>query len=221
MVLTPEQARSFYDRFGARQDAQAFYEDAALEDLIAHAAFERTEKMFEFGCGTGRLALTLLREHLPVSATYLGVDLSQTMIDLASQRLHPYGERANIIHTDGAIRFPLPDNSVDRVVSTYVFDLLSDSDIRLAFAEAARVLVPGGKVCLVSLTRGITLASRIVTALWSVLSRLYAPLVGGCRPIVLLDHLDAQVWQLEYHHVVVRYGVPSEILIAVRRPDPA
>ena len=221
MVLTPEQARSFYDRFGSRQDAQAFYEDATLEDLIAHAAFERAGTVFEFGCGTGRLALSLLQKHLPASATYLGVDLSQTMVGLAGPRLHPYAERANVVHTDGAIRFPLPDNSADRVVSTYVFDLLSDADIQLALAEAARVLMPGGRVCLVSLTDGTTLVSRMVSAVWSALYHLHATLVGGCRPIVLLDHLDTQVWQLEYHHMVVRYGVPSEVLIAVRRPGPA
>jgi hypothetical protein len=38
MVLTRSQAQRFYDRFGKKQDAQAFYEDAALDDLIAHAA---------------------------------------------------------------------------------------------------------------------------------------------------------------------------------------
>ncbi|MEJ2728573.1 MAG: hypothetical protein P8185_08685 [Deltaproteobacteria bacterium] len=47
MVLTRSQARIFYDRFGKKQDTQAFYEDAALDDLIAHA-----ERVFEFGCSS-------------------------------------------------------------------------------------------------------------------------------------------------------------------------
>ena len=60
MVLTRSQAQTFYDRFGRKQDAQAFYEDGALDDLIDHAAFEQVEKVFELGCGTGRFASRLL-----------------------------------------------------------------------------------------------------------------------------------------------------------------
>jgi hypothetical protein len=40
MVLTHSQAQAFYDRFGKRQDSQAFFEDAALDELISHGAFE-------------------------------------------------------------------------------------------------------------------------------------------------------------------------------------
>jgi hypothetical protein len=38
MALTRYQAQYFYDRFGKKQDIQAFYEDAALDNLIAQAA---------------------------------------------------------------------------------------------------------------------------------------------------------------------------------------
>jgi ubiquinone/menaquinone biosynthesis C-methylase UbiE len=214
MVLTRSQAQSFYDRFGKKQDAQAFYEDAALNDLIAHAAFGHAEKVFELGCGTGRFALNLLAKHLPLSATYLGADLSQTMTDIAEQRISPYKERAKVVRSDGSMHFPLPGDSVDRVVSTYVFDLLSDTDIHEALSESCRVLMPGGKLCLVSLTKGVTIASRIVSALWSALFSIHAPLVGGCRPIRLNSFFDQHCWSVEYRNVVTRFGVPSEVLIA-------
>lgn len=185
MVLTRAQAQAFYDRFGKKQDAQAFYEDSALDDLIAHGAFAQAEHVFELGCGTGRFASCLLSKHLSPSASYLGIDLSQTMIDIAARRISAYAERAKVVQSDGSMFFPLPDHSVDRVVSTYVLDLLSETDIRQAIAEASRVHKPDGKLCLVSLTYGVTLMSRIVCALWSQLFRLHAPLVGGCRPIRL------------------------------------
>lgn len=220
MVLTRSQARSFYDRFGKKQDAQAFYEDAALDDLIAHAAFEQAEKVFELGCGTGRFAFRLLTKQLSPSASYLGIDLSQTMIDIAAQRISPYAERAKVVQSDGSLRFPLPDRSVDRVVSTYVLDLLSETDIRQASSEARRVLIPSGKLCLVSLTHGVTFASRIVCALWSAVFRLHAPLVGGCRPIRLDSFFDQQVWSVDYRNVVTQFGVPSEVLIASPKSAP-
>lgn len=86
MVLSPMRLRTFYDRFGIRQDAQAFYEDAALDDLIAHASFEQAEGVFEFGCGTGRFALRLLKEYLPGSTSYLGIDISRTLIGICGSR---------------------------------------------------------------------------------------------------------------------------------------
>jgi ubiquinone/menaquinone biosynthesis C-methylase UbiE len=214
MVLTRSQARRFYDRFGAKQDTQAFYEDAALGDLIAHSTFEQAEGIFEFGCGTSRLASRLLAKHLPASARYFGIDISQTMIDIARQRVSPYEERASVALSDGSMSFPLPDCSVDRVVSTYVLDLLSETDIDQALSEARRVLTPNGKLCLVSLTKGKDLASRVVSGLWSALFRLYAPVVGGCRPIRLELFISPQFWLIDYCNVITQFGVPSEVLVA-------
>ena len=212
-ALTHAQARAFYDRFGKKQDTQAFYENAALDALIAHANFEQAQHVFELGCGTGRLASRLLAQHLPAHATYLGIDLSQTMIDLARQQLTPYTQRAQVTLSDGTIRFPLSDQSIDRVVSTYVLDLFSPTDIRAAFAEAHRVLIPGGKLCLASLATGSTLASRLVCGLWSSLFRLHAPLVGGCRPTQLDHYYDDHNWTVDYCTRVIQFGVPSEVLI--------
>jgi ubiquinone/menaquinone biosynthesis C-methylase UbiE len=220
MVLTRSQAQTFYDRFGRKQDAQAFYEDAALDDLVAHAAFEKAESVFELGCGTGRFALRLLTKHLPPFAVYFGIDLSQTMVDIAAQRLSSCTERAKVARSDGLMRFPLPGRSVDRVVSTYVLDLLSETDIREAISEACRVLVPGGKLCMVSLTNGVTFTSRIVSTLWSAVFGLRASLVGGCRPIQLDSFFDHQSWSIDYRHVVTQFGVSSEVLIASLKSTP-
>jgi len=214
MVLTRSQAKTFYDRFGEKQDAQAFYEDAALDELIAHGSFEQAENVFEFGCGTGRFASRLLTKHLSPSSSYLGIDLSQTMVNITERRITAYTERARVIRSDGSMRFPLPDHSVDRVVSTYVLDLLSQADAQQVIFEAHRVLIPGGKLCLVSLTFGGMFVSRIVCALWSSLFRLHAPLVGGCRPIQLESLFDQHDWSIDYQKVVTQFGVPSEVLIA-------
>ncbi len=64
-----EQVRAFYDRFGAKQDSQAFYEDAATADLILNAELGAARAVFEFGCGTGRFAEKLLAEHLPADCS--------------------------------------------------------------------------------------------------------------------------------------------------------
>lgn len=214
MVLTRSQAEAYYNRFGKKQDTQSFYEDAALDDLIAHANFKAAESVLELGCGTGRFASLLLSKHLTSSSNYLGVDLSPTMVELAKERVAQYGDRARVVQTDGSMRFPTSDRPVDRVVSTYVFDLLSESDVHQAISESKRVLTPDGKLCLVSLTFGSTLISKFVSATWSQVFRLHAPLVGGCRPIELKAALGQYGWSIDYRNVIVKWGVPSEVLIA-------
>ena len=217
MVLTRHQVQTFYDHFGQRQDSQSFYEDAALDDLVAHASFEQSAKTFELGCGTGRFASRLLTRHLSRSAEYLGIDLSLTMTNLAKERVSAFSDRAKVTQSDGALRFALPDQSVDRFVATYVLDLLPDVEIRQVIAEAHRILVPSGKLCLVSLTHGATFASRMVSSVWSALFSVYASLVGGCRPVALEPFVDSQTWSIDHRAVVIRFGVPSEVLIASPR----
>lgn len=218
MALSRPQAKRFYDRFGKLMDTQAFYEDASLDVLLQHADFGHASSVFELGCGTGRLAARLFAEELPLDATYLGVDLSETMVGLARQRLLPWQGRAQVSQSDGGMHIPLPDHAASHIVSTYVFEILPEKDVRAAIAEAHRVLVPGGKICLMTLTRGTTLASRALCAVWEGLYRLHAPLVGGCHPLVLDGFFDARQWDTEYRTVVVQYGVPTEILIVSPKP---
>ena len=80
-MLTHQQAISFYNRLGAKQDWQAFFEAPATRELIVHASFETAQFVFEFGCGTGAFAEQVLAHHLPQEATYLAVDGSATMTD--------------------------------------------------------------------------------------------------------------------------------------------
>lgn len=214
MLLKTSEAQAFYDQFGKKQDTQSFYEDPALTDLIAHARFDDAEMVFEFGCGTGRFAARLLSEQLPASATYLGIDVSSTMVDLTRERLQGFSSRARVVKSDGSLRFAVANDSVDRVVATYVLDLLPQSDIEDFFHEAYRALNAGGKLCLVSLTQGTTFLSRAVSSAWALVHRVRASLVGGCRPIRVSRYVDPSYWILEHKNVVVAFGVPSEVVVA-------
>lgn len=72
-----------YDRFGEKQDGQGFYEDPALNELVAHASLQEARCVFEFGCGTGKFAGRVLEKSMLFSARYLGCDISPVMIGLA------------------------------------------------------------------------------------------------------------------------------------------
>lgn len=215
-VLSHEQARRVYDRIGARQDTQAFYEDRATEILVQHGRFETAHRVLEFGCGTGRFALRLLSHHLPGDARYRGLDLSPTMVRLAEERLAPFGSRAEVALTDGSPPVAEPAVSCDRFVSNYVLDLLSEDDIAAVVCEAHRILEPGGLLCVSSLSTGTGPFSRLMSRTWSRVHALRPALVGGCRPLDLLSWLPSELWRLRHHAKLTPFGVPSEVLVAER-----
>jgi SAM-dependent methyltransferase len=213
MALTPAQAGRVYDRVGHAQDWQAFYEDKAVADLLVHADLGRAGSVLEFGCGTGRLAARMLTM-LPPTARYLGVDVSTRMVGLATARLAPCALRAQVRQVDGRLPLPVDDGSVDRVVSTYVFDLLEDSYAQAVLDDLRRALTADGLACLASLTFGESRVEQLVSAGWSALWRRAPRLVGGCRPIRLATVLEGAGWQLQHRHLAHAYGLVSEVVIA-------
>lgn len=45
-VLSLSAAQAYYDRFGKTQDMQGFYEDPALDELIAHANLQDARRRY-------------------------------------------------------------------------------------------------------------------------------------------------------------------------------
>lgn len=212
--LSHAASSALYDRIGRWQDTQRFYENAAIEALLAGLDLGRARAVVEFGCGTGRLAERLLDGWLPADATYLALDSSATMAGLAAERLARFGGRAAVHRTDGAPRIEAPDGAFDRFLSLYVLDVLAPEDVRAVVGEARRTLEDGGRAGFVSLTRPTEPASRAVIAAWTFLHGLHPALTGGCRPIVLADWVRPPEWEVLHDESVTRWGVPSEVLVA-------
>jgi ubiquinone/menaquinone biosynthesis C-methylase UbiE len=219
-VLSHDEARRTYDRIGSLQDSQGFYEDRAVERLLAHCELDAARSVFELGCGTGRLADRLLAERLPPEARYRGIDLSPHMVSLARARLAPHGDRAEVVESDGEPPRAEPTAAFDRFLAAYVFDLLSEEDIRGMLAEAHRMLVPGGLLGVTGLSTGVGPVSRTVERAWRWLQERHPAWVGGCRPIDVRPLLPEDAWTLVHHEKVVAFGVTSEVLVA-RRAGPA
>lgn len=212
--LSPERARRVYDRIGSAQDTQGFYERPAVAAMLAHADPERARAVLEVGCGTGRLAEELLRDHLPDDTTYLGLDLSPRMVELSRERVRPWGGRAEVRVTDGSARLPAGDDSIDLALSTYVFDLLGEGDTRALLASLDRALGEGGRLGAVSLTAGGSGLPWLVSAAWTGIWRVRPELTGGCRPIELGELLTGEGWSLMHREVVQAWGVSSEVVVA-------
>ena len=213
-TLSRSDIEAVYDRVGAWQDTQAFYEAPAFDVLVARGGFGDARSVVEVGCGTGTLAERLLQSHCPPPARYVGYDLSGTMVRLARARLGAFGARATVHETNGGLTFDAADGTYDRVVATYLLDLLSRENARTFLGEAHRLLREHGRLCLAGLTWGRALMPWCVSGLWNALHRIRPAWVGGCRPLRQRALLDETRWAVRAHSVVTAWGVPSEVLVA-------
>ena len=101
-----------------------------------------------------------------------------------------------------------------RLLASYVLDLLPAGDLPAALAGFRRVLRPGGRMVIVSLTEGVTAPSRLIVALWKAVYSVSPLACGGCRPLQLSEMVCQAGFDNIEREVIVQLGVPSEIVIA-------
>src|SRR6185436_3025785 len=108
----------------------------------ALAALEPGQTVLDLGSGGGIDVLLSARRVGPSGKVY-GLDLTDEMLALARENQQRAGA-TNVEFLKGSIEaIPLPDRSVDVVISNCVINLAADKDA--ALREAFRVLKPGGR----------------------------------------------------------------------------
>jgi SAM-dependent methyltransferase len=122
-------------------------EEALLASLgcgnpTALAQLNPGDTVLDLGSGGGIDILLSAKRIGPTGKAY-GLDMTDEMLSLANENKRKSGI-ANVEFLKGEIeRVPLPDNSVDVVISNCVINLSADKDRVLR--EAFRVLKPGGR----------------------------------------------------------------------------
>jgi arsenite methyltransferase len=125
----------------------ALPEEAVLASLgcgnpTALARLNPGETVLDLGSGGGIDVFLSARRVGPLGKAY-GLDMTDEMLALARENQRKAGVE-NVEFLKGEIeRIPLPDNSVDVVISNCVINLSADKDRVLS--EAFRVLKPGGR----------------------------------------------------------------------------
>jgi arsenite methyltransferase len=129
------------------EDAEGATDDAVAASLgcgvpTAVADLNEGETVLDLGSGAGADVLISARRVGPTGKA-IGLDMTDEMLDLARRNAAEAGV-SNVEFLKGYIEeIPLPDDSVDVVISNCVINLAGDKTP--VMREAARVLRPGGR----------------------------------------------------------------------------
>lgn len=118
-----------------------------LDAIAARIPCDQVEVVIDVGCGTGRFSAELADLF---SAKVVGVDLAQTMLSQAKERV----SHADVSFREGsAERLPAEDASVCLLFMSMVYHHIRSP--AHAAEEFARVLRPGGFLCIRNSTRDL------------------------------------------------------------------
>jgi arsenite methyltransferase len=132
-----------YDESQAKEiPEEALLASFGCGNPTALAQLNPGETVLDLGSGGGIDVLLSAKRVGPTGKAY-GLDMTDEMLNLANENKHKAGV-ANAEFLKGEIeRIPLPDGSVDVIISNCVINLAADKD--LVLREAFRVLKPGGR----------------------------------------------------------------------------
>jgi ubiquinone/menaquinone biosynthesis C-methylase UbiE len=215
----------------SRAEARRAYDRASRWYRFVEEPFERParavgldllrvqpgERVLELGCGTGG-ALVALARAVGQTGHLVGLDLSPGMVRQAAARLRRarLSERAELLVADGC-SIPCADASFDALFTAFTLELFDTPEIPLVLAECRRVIRPGGRIAVVSLSRSAPIG-------WP--TRLYErlhdrfPDALDCRPIHPRLALAATGFERARSRTIPLWGLRAEAVVAARPTAP-
>jgi len=159
---------------------------------VAMGKIKEGDTVLDLGSGAG-LDSFLASRRVGVSGKVIGVDMTREMISRARVNAEKYGYKNVEFRLGDIEKLPIPDNSIDVIISNCVINLAPDK--AKVFAEGYRVLRPGGRMYV----SDIVLLKKL-----SVSQRENEELVAGCVGGALLKK--------DYLKIIRRAGLKVKIL---------
>ncbi len=158
----------------------------------AFAKLRPGETVVDLGCGGGLDVLLAAPKVGPIGKA-IGIDMTQEMIDLARRNAAKTSAGNVEFHLATIDKLPLPDASVDCIVSNCVINLAPDKPA--VFREMFRVLKPGGRVAVSDIALKKPLPAEIADDLMA-----YVGCIAGA---VLVDDYVRQLREAGFDAVQV------------------
>ena len=158
----------------------------------AYAHLRPGEVVVDLGCGGG-LDIFLASPKVGPEGRAIGIDMTPEMIERARRNAEK-GEFSNVeFHLAKIDKLPLPDNSVDCVISNCVINLAPDK--QAVFSEIARVLKPGGRLAVSDIALKKELPSEVSSDLLA-----YVGCVAGA---ILIDDYKQGLLSAGFAHAEI------------------
>ena len=213
---TKAEARRFYDRIsriygwmtGAFERKHGEY---ALELL----SIADGETALEIGTGSGHCFEQMVRLAGERGSCH-GVDTSTGMLDVTRDRLRRSGlaSAAGLCCADAAL-LPFRDVSFDAILIAFTLELFDTPEIPQVLQECMRVLKPGGRIAIVSLSREGKATAAVRLYEWA--HRKW-PQFADCRPIYAERSMTACGYVVASKSRARMAALPLEIVLA-KKPD--
>jgi demethylmenaquinone methyltransferase/2-methoxy-6-polyprenyl-1,4-benzoquinol methylase len=203
-TLSRQQAQKFYDRIGHRYDWFEMYEGKAKACGLKSLRLEPGLRVLNVGVGTGKEQQHIEKEIQPDGIAF-GLDISPIMLRLTQERI-----KSPVLRADTR-QIPMQAESMERVYAAYVLDMIPLKDIPGILGEFKRILKPGGRITIITLTEGIDRSSNMIVSVWKTPYKVSPIVCGGCRPLQMEDALGQAGFTNITRQVIAQLAIPSEI----------
>jgi demethylmenaquinone methyltransferase/2-methoxy-6-polyprenyl-1,4-benzoquinol methylase len=205
-------ARTSYNRMSRWYDmiagsTEKKYRDWGLEKLSAQPG----EKILEIGFGTGHCLVALAKAVGP-SGHVLGLDISDGMLAIARERLNgeKLADRVDLYLGDAAHLDFIEPNSLDGIFMSFTLELFDNPEIPRVLEECHRILKPGGRLAVVSMTK--THPPGIAVRMYEWFHE-HIPDYADCRPIFARQAFEETGFKIQNVSVLSMWGLPVEIIL--------
>ena len=210
-----EDARASYNRLSRWYDLVAGsteqkYRDWGLEKLSAQPG----ERILEVGFGTGHCLVSLAMA-VGTSGRVIGLDISDGMLAIAKERLEQQGlsGRVDLHLGDAASLDFIPANSLDGIFMSFTLELFDNPEIPRLLQTCHRILKPGGRLAVVSMTKTNPPGLPVRIYEWF---HEHMPNYADCRPIFARQALEANGFRIQDVSLSSMWGLPVDIVLGTK-----
>jgi ubiquinone/menaquinone biosynthesis C-methylase UbiE len=208
---TQAQARASYNRLSRSYGWMGeMWERAPRRVCLQQLDIQPGENVLEIGCGTGHDLVTIYKWVGP-GGLACGLDLSDGMLSTSTSSLRKAGfSDARLVCGDG-LALPFVAGSFDTLYTSFTLELIDTPDIPLFLADCLRLLRPGGRMGVVSLSKSGK--SQRMVRIYEWFHSRY-PTVVDCRPIYVQEAVNTAGFNLTMTARLSMWGLPVEVVVA-------
>ncbi len=211
VIRSEKEAEKYYSRLSSIYDFLAASEKKFIRMGLKLLKPHPGEKILEIGFGTGYAQLMI--GQAVQGGLSAGLDPSEGMNRIAQNKAvkASYKDRISLIRSN-TLPMPFLREVFDGIFSSFTLELFDSPQIPLVLKECRRVLKPGGRLVVVSLSKDQPLPW--VGRLYESLHTRY-PWLLDCRPIPVRSLISDAGYEVKQTQESSIWGLPVSMLLAV------